>query len=66
MAEQAIGLGLGEGGREQAEGGGLEGVGGVEPGSIGWAASSGCFRMFNQDVADLAARVRPGAKVVVR
>jgi lipoprotein-anchoring transpeptidase ErfK/SrfK len=37
-----------------------------QPGSIGWAASSGCFRMFNQDVADLAARVRPGAKVVVR
>ena len=35
------------------------------PKSIGWAASSGCFRMLNQDVMDLYDRVRLGAKVVV-
>jgi lipoprotein-anchoring transpeptidase ErfK/SrfK len=35
------------------------------PKSIGWAASSGCFRMLNQDVIDLYERVRMGAKVVV-
>jgi lipoprotein-anchoring transpeptidase ErfK/SrfK len=35
------------------------------PKSIGWAASSGCFRMLNQDVIDLYDRVRTGAKVVV-
>jgi lipoprotein-anchoring transpeptidase ErfK/SrfK len=35
------------------------------PKSIGWAASSGCFRMLNQDVIDLYDRVRMGAKVVV-
>jgi lipoprotein-anchoring transpeptidase ErfK/SrfK len=35
------------------------------PKSIGWAASSGCFRMLNHDVIDLYDRVRPGAKVVV-
>ncbi len=34
--------------------------------SIGQAASSGCIRMFNQDVIDLAARVERGAKVIVR
>ena len=35
------------------------------PKSIGWAASSGCFRMLNQDVIDLYDRVSLGAKVVV-
>jgi lipoprotein-anchoring transpeptidase ErfK/SrfK len=35
------------------------------PKSIGWAASSGCFRMLNQDVIDLYDRVQKGAKVVV-
>lgn len=35
------------------------------PKSIGWAASSGCFRMLNQDVIDLYDRVGKGAKVVV-
>jgi lipoprotein-anchoring transpeptidase ErfK/SrfK len=35
------------------------------PKSIGWAASSGCFRMLNQDVIDLYERVNIGAKVVV-
>jgi lipoprotein-anchoring transpeptidase ErfK/SrfK len=34
--------------------------------SIGQAASSGCIRMFNQDVIDLSARVSRGAKVIVR
>ena len=36
-----------------------------QPNSIGWAASSGCFRMLNQDVIDLYERVQKGAKVVV-
>ena len=36
-----------------------------QPYSIGSAASSGCFRMVNQDVIDLYGRVRTGAKVVV-
>ncbi len=36
------------------------------PGSIGRAASSGCFRMLNQDVVDLYARVPKGARVIVR
>ena len=35
------------------------------PKSIGWAASSGCFRMLNQDAIDLYDRVAMGAKVVV-
>lgn len=35
------------------------------PKSIGWAASSGCFRMLNQDVMDLYERVPNGARVVV-
>jgi len=35
------------------------------PKSIGWAASSGCFRMLNQDVMDLYDRVSMGAKVIV-
>ena len=33
--------------------------------SIGHNASSGCFRMMNQDVMDLYGRVQDGAKVVV-
>lgn len=37
-----------------------------QPDSIGWAASSGCFRMLNQDAVDLYDRVALGAKVVVR
>lgn len=36
------------------------------PGSIGRAASSGCFRMLNQDVVDLYDRVPRGARVIVR
>ena len=36
------------------------------PFSIGKRASSGCFRMINQDAADLYARVEPGANVFVR
>ena len=35
------------------------------PRSIGSAASSGCFRMRNADVADLFERVHVGAQVVV-
>lgn len=37
-----------------------------KPYSIGKAASSGCFRMINQDVLDLYERVKPGAMVYVR
>lgn len=36
------------------------------PFSIGQAASSGCFRMVNQDVIDLYERVPKGTKVFVR
>ena len=36
------------------------------PFSIGKAASSGCFRMINQDVIDLYDRVSPGAHVYVK
>lgn len=36
------------------------------PYSIGKAASSGCFRMVNQDVIDLYERVPPGSNVFVR
>lgn len=36
-----------------------------QPKSIGWAASSGCFRMINQDVLDLYDRTPTGAKVIV-
>lgn len=36
-----------------------------QPKSIGWAASSGCFRMLNQDVVDLYERVAIGARVRV-
>ncbi len=35
------------------------------PGSIGSAASNGCFRMFNEHVADLYQRVHVGAPVYV-
>ncbi len=35
------------------------------PRSIGSAASSGCFRMLNQDVIDLFNRVPEGAKIIV-
>lgn len=37
-----------------------------DPGSIGRAVSAGCIRMLNQDVIDLHARVKAGAKIVVR
>jgi lipoprotein-anchoring transpeptidase ErfK/SrfK len=33
--------------------------------SIGHAVSSGCIRLMNQDVIDLHARVKNGAKVIV-
>jgi lipoprotein-anchoring transpeptidase ErfK/SrfK len=36
-----------------------------EPWTIGTQASSGCIRMFNEDVIDLYDRVRVGAEVVV-
>lgn len=36
-----------------------------EPWSVGKAASSGCIRLFNQDILDLHGRVPTGAKVVV-
>jgi lipoprotein-anchoring transpeptidase ErfK/SrfK len=36
-----------------------------EPRSIGKAVSSGCIRLFNQDIIDLFERVKPGAKIVV-
>ncbi|PZX12785.1 lipoprotein-anchoring transpeptidase ErfK/SrfK [Palleronia aestuarii] len=36
-----------------------------QPWSIGQAASSGCIRLYNQDIIDLADRVRSGTKVVV-
>ncbi len=38
----------------------------TKPFSIGKRASSGCFRMINQDVIDLYERVKPGADVLVR
>lgn len=37
-----------------------------DPASIGRAVSAGCIRMLNQDVIDLHARVKEGAKIVVR
>ena len=37
-----------------------------DPSSIGHSVSSGCIRMFNQDVVDLEHRVAPGAQVIVR
>ncbi len=36
-----------------------------EPETIGAAVSSGCIRMTNEDVTDLAARVKIGTTVVV-
>ncbi len=36
-----------------------------EPETIGQAVSSGCFRMTNDDVADLYDRVKVGTKVIV-
>jgi lipoprotein-anchoring transpeptidase ErfK/SrfK len=36
-----------------------------EPWTIGTAASSGCIRMFNQDIIDLAGRVPLGTDVIV-
>jgi lipoprotein-anchoring transpeptidase ErfK/SrfK len=36
------------------------------PETIGQSVSSGCFRLVNDDVADLYDRVKVGAKVVVR
>lgn len=35
------------------------------PDSIGRAVSFGCFRMYNEDIADLMRRVRVGTRVVV-
>lgn len=35
------------------------------PSSIGKDASSGCFRMYNEDVEELYEMIRPGAEVVV-
>ncbi|MGL4439638.1 MAG: L,D-transpeptidase [Bosea sp. (in: a-proteobacteria)] len=35
------------------------------PDSIGQAVSGGCFRMLNEDVADLMRRIKVGTKVVV-
>lgn len=37
----------------------------TEPGSIGKAVSSGCIRLFNQDIIDLYGRVSIGAALVV-
>ncbi len=54
----AAALGLGPGGQYAIHGTNM-------PGSVGRAASYGCFRMRNQDVLDLYARVRLGAMVVV-
>ncbi len=36
-----------------------------EPQSIGHAVSSGCIRLFNQDIIDLYDRTPPGTRVVV-
>jgi lipoprotein-anchoring transpeptidase ErfK/SrfK len=56
MGEAA--LGLGPGGQYAIHGTNA-------PGSIGRAASYGCFRMHNGDVVDLYGRVRVGTPVVV-
>jgi len=37
-----------------------------EPDSIGHAVSSGCIRLFNQDIIDLYDRVPVGARVIVQ
>jgi lipoprotein-anchoring transpeptidase ErfK/SrfK len=36
------------------------------PDSIGGSVSFGCFRMFNEDIRDLATRVHVGTRVIVR
>ena len=36
-----------------------------EPRSIGKAVSSGCIRLFNQDIIDLYNRVNSGARIVI-
>ncbi len=51
-------IGLGPGGEYAIHGTNM-------PGTIGTAASFGCFRMHNPDVIDLYARVRMGTPVVV-
>lgn len=51
-------IGLGPGGEYAIHGTNM-------PGSVGTAASYGCFRMHNTDVVDLYARVRLGTPVVV-
>ncbi|AMJ63797.1 L,D-transpeptidase [Bosea sp. PAMC 26642] len=51
-------IGLGPGGEYAIHGTNM-------PGTIGSAASYGCFRMHNQDVIDLYERVRMGTPVVV-
>ena len=38
----------------------------IEPETIGQAVSSGCIRLFNQDIIDLYERVPVGAQVIVR
>ncbi|MBS7545638.1 L,D-transpeptidase [Ancylobacter oerskovii] len=37
-----------------------------QPQTIGYAVSSGCFRLVNSDVADLYSRVPVGTKVIIR
>lgn len=37
-----------------------------KPASVGQKVSSGCIRMYNPDVVDLYARVKQGAKVIVK
>jgi len=37
-----------------------------DPSSIGTNASSGCFRMYREDVEELYEMVRPGTRVIVR
>jgi lipoprotein-anchoring transpeptidase ErfK/SrfK len=51
-------IGLGPGGQYAIHGTNM-------PGTIGTAASYGCFRMHNRDVIDLYARVRLGTPVIV-
>jgi lipoprotein-anchoring transpeptidase ErfK/SrfK len=51
-------IGLGPGGEYAIHGTNM-------PKTVGTAASYGCFRMHNEDVIDLYARVRMGAPVVV-
>jgi len=37
-----------------------------QPDTIGYAISSGCFRLVNSDVIDLYNRVPVGTKVIIR